>query len=160
MAIRSISRKCANPSLASVRQRQRMEPVEPAVKLGPQNRRLTLASRRSNQSAARQRWLGLNLPRQYCHPAHPRCQLILMRATKSAGNGYAKTLRPPKFDRTAQADPKASPTSRRKIGRFCPLPDIGRGFSARGGWTSPPPPSNSLQASDFNHSRASFFLQV
>jgi hypothetical protein len=55
--------------------------------------------------------------------------------------------------------PQPAPTARMR--RFRLFTDI-RGilFGTRGGWTSPPPPSDSLQASDFNHSRASFFLQV
>jgi hypothetical protein len=48
--------------------------------------------------------------------------------------------------------------------RDAPIPAVqrqsGNLFGTRGGWTSPPPPSDSLQASVFNHSRASFFLEV
>src|SRR5271169_474710 len=46
-------------------------------------------------------------------------------------------------------------------GEVAPIPAVqrqsGNLFGTRGRWTSPPPPSDSLQASDFNHSRASFF---
>jgi hypothetical protein len=46
-------------------------------------------------------------------------------------------------------------------GEVAPIPAVqrqsGNLFGTRGGWTSPPPPSSSLQASDFNRSRASFF---
>ena len=61
----------------------------------------------SKRNSAKVAWVGSF----HGNIATPRARAIsssLMRATKSAGNGYAKTLRPPKFDRTAQADPKAS----------------------------------------------------
>jgi hypothetical protein len=80
--------------------------------------------------------------------------------SRSTGRNFRWGAKEPTFaglPETAVVDPSRPLSLRSGNGSSCPLPDIGGGFGTRGGWTSPPPPSDSLQASDFNHSRASFF---